>query len=184
MLHHDALSSISRSLVALIYQRRSLSSARNFAHQFFLSREVDLRKMLQFRDPKVALAETVAKFGREKPISRCASQQWVFYDFAALMSRSQVTQRNRSVLQFACLCCWGLLWCRATRGRVRKFVEDGRVPSMASLSTELSDPLTVHVIGCRRCASSTVLDEDTAGDGAASNADIPRHRRGYLHGGR
>ncbi|KAH9987122.1 60S ribosomal protein L3 [Russula compacta] len=70
ILHHDALSSISRSLVALIYQRRSLSSARKFAHQFFLSREVDLRKMLKFRDPKVALAETVAKFGREKPISR------------------------------------------------------------------------------------------------------------------
>jgi dsRNA-specific ribonuclease len=72
-LHHDALSSITRSLVALIYQRRSLSSAREFAHQFFLSREVDLRKMLKFRDPKVALTETVAKFGREKPMSRCAS---------------------------------------------------------------------------------------------------------------
>lgn len=73
ILHHDALSSITRSLVALIYQRRSLSSAREFAHQFFLSREVDLRKMLKFRDPKVALTVTVAKFGREKPISRCAS---------------------------------------------------------------------------------------------------------------
>ncbi|KAI0295394.1 ribonuclease III domain-containing protein [Multifurca ochricompacta] len=70
VLHHDALSSIPRSLVALIYQRRSLSFARKFTHQFFLSREVDLRKMLKFRDPKVALAETVAKFGREKPISR------------------------------------------------------------------------------------------------------------------
>ncbi|KAI9510054.1 hypothetical protein F5148DRAFT_1182882 [Russula earlei] len=70
VLHHDALSSISRSLVALIYQRRSLPSARKFAHQFFLSREVDLRKMLKFRDPKVALTETVAKFGREKPMSR------------------------------------------------------------------------------------------------------------------
>jgi len=74
ILYHDALSSIMRSLVGLIYQRRSLSSARQFAHQFLLSREVDLRKMLKFRDPKVALTETVAKFGREKPISRCASQ--------------------------------------------------------------------------------------------------------------
>jgi len=74
VLHHDALSSIPRSLVALIYQRRSLSSARKFAHQFFLSRGVDLRKMLKFSDPKVALVETVAKFGRERPISRCASQ--------------------------------------------------------------------------------------------------------------
>ena len=55
---------------------------------------------------------------------------------------------------------------------------------MASLSTKLSDPLTSHVIGCRRCASSTVLDEDTAGDGAASDADIPRRRWGHFHGGR
>src|SRR6266404_7152557 len=70
LLHHDALSSIPRSLVALIYQRSSFSSARKFALQFFLSREVDLRKMLKFRDPKVALTETVAKFGREKPVSR------------------------------------------------------------------------------------------------------------------
>ncbi|KAF8475343.1 hypothetical protein DFH94DRAFT_635655 [Russula ochroleuca] len=70
VLHYDALSSITRSLVALIYQRRSLSSARKFAHQFFLGREVDLRKMLKFRDPKVALTETVAKFGREIPVSR------------------------------------------------------------------------------------------------------------------
>ena len=73
VLHYDALSSITRSLVALIYQRRSLSSARKFAHQFYLSREVGLRKMLKFRDPKVALTETVAKFGREMPVSRCAS---------------------------------------------------------------------------------------------------------------
>ena len=29
--------------------------------------------MLKFRDPKVALTETVAKFGREMPVSRCAS---------------------------------------------------------------------------------------------------------------
>ncbi|KAH9074840.1 hypothetical protein EDB83DRAFT_2287488 [Lactarius deliciosus] len=70
VLHHDALSSIPRSLVALIYQRSSFSSARKFAHQFFLGREVDLRKMLKFRDPKVALTETVTKFGREKPVSR------------------------------------------------------------------------------------------------------------------
>jgi large subunit ribosomal protein L44 len=74
VLHYDALSSITRSLVALIYRRRSLSSARKFAHQFFLSREVDLRKMLKFRDPKVALTETVAKFGCEMPVSRCASE--------------------------------------------------------------------------------------------------------------
>ena len=36
--------------------------------------------MLKFRDPKVALIETVTKFGREKPVSRYLWQNFVFYD--------------------------------------------------------------------------------------------------------
>ncbi|KAI0322816.1 ribonuclease III domain-containing protein [Amylostereum chailletii] len=70
ILHSDALSSVPRALTALVYQHRSLPSARTFAHSFFLSRSVDLRPMLKFRDPKLNLCETVAKFGRERPISR------------------------------------------------------------------------------------------------------------------
>ncbi|KAI0058997.1 ribonuclease III [Artomyces pyxidatus] len=70
VLHHDALSSIPRSLTALVYQHRSLRVARTFAQSFFLSRDVDLRPMLKFRDPKLNLTETVAKFGRERPVSR------------------------------------------------------------------------------------------------------------------
>ncbi|CAL1714696.1 unnamed protein product [Somion occarium] len=70
LLHSDAIASVPRALTALVYQHRSLLSARKFAHKFFLSREVDLRNMIKFRDPKKALAETVAKYGRERPISR------------------------------------------------------------------------------------------------------------------
>ncbi|KAG9312989.1 ribonuclease III domain-containing protein [Chiua virens] len=70
LLHTDALASIPRALTALVYQERSLSTARKFVHSFFLSRQVDLRTMLKFRDPKRALMETVAKFGRERPRSR------------------------------------------------------------------------------------------------------------------
>ncbi|KIJ65673.1 hypothetical protein HYDPIDRAFT_110817 [Hydnomerulius pinastri MD-312] len=70
LLHTDALASIPRALTALVYQERSLSSARKFVQSFFLSRQVDLRAMLKFRDPKRALMETVAKFGRERPKSR------------------------------------------------------------------------------------------------------------------
>ncbi|KAI0073279.1 60S ribosomal protein L3 [Panus rudis PR-1116 ss-1] len=70
LLHADAIASVPRALTALVYQHRSLLSARKFAHKFFLSREVDLRNMIKFRDPKKALAETVAKYGRERPISR------------------------------------------------------------------------------------------------------------------
>lgn len=71
MLHGDAMSSIPRALTALVYQHRSLPAARRFAHKYFLSRDIDLRSMIKFRDPKKALQETVAKFGRERPISRC-----------------------------------------------------------------------------------------------------------------
>ncbi|OBZ74019.1 54S ribosomal protein L3, mitochondrial [Grifola frondosa] len=70
VLHTDALSSVPRALTALVYQYRSLLSARKFAQQFFFSREVDMRSMIKFRDPKQALSETVAKFGRERPVSR------------------------------------------------------------------------------------------------------------------
>ncbi|KII87462.1 hypothetical protein PLICRDRAFT_142762 [Plicaturopsis crispa FD-325 SS-3] len=70
VLHSDALSSIPRAITALIYQKRSLLSARKFVHTFFLSREIDLRSMIKFYDPKKALAETVAKFKRERPKSR------------------------------------------------------------------------------------------------------------------
>ncbi len=64
------MSSIPRALVALVYQHSSLLTARTFVHKFFLSREIDLRNMIKFRDPKKALLDTVAKFGREKPVSR------------------------------------------------------------------------------------------------------------------
>ncbi|KAI0641957.1 ribonuclease III domain-containing protein [Trametes meyenii] len=70
VLHTDALASVPRALTALVYQYRSLRSARRFAEKFFFSREVDLRGMIKFRDPKQTLLETVAKFGRERPISR------------------------------------------------------------------------------------------------------------------
>ncbi|KAJ6518696.1 ribonuclease III domain-containing protein, partial [Mycena sanguinolenta] len=66
----DALASIPRALTALIYQHRSLPSARQFVHSYFLSREVDIRNMIKFVDPKKALKEMVAKFGREPPKSR------------------------------------------------------------------------------------------------------------------
>ncbi|EGN96600.1 hypothetical protein SERLA73DRAFT_93122 [Serpula lacrymans var. lacrymans S7.3] len=70
LLHSDALASIPRALTAMVYQERSLSSARKFAQSFFLSRDVDLRSMIKFRDPKRALTETVVKFNRDRPKSR------------------------------------------------------------------------------------------------------------------
>ncbi|KAG8760174.1 hypothetical protein FRC14_003930 [Serendipita sp. 396] len=66
----DAMASVPRALTALIYHHRSLSVARKFVHTFFLSRLVDLRGLIKFRDPKLALSFTVEQLGRERPISR------------------------------------------------------------------------------------------------------------------
>jgi large subunit ribosomal protein L44 len=57
-------------MTALIYQNRSLPSARQFVHSYFLSRQIDLRGMIKFRDPKKALLEMVKKLDRERPVSR------------------------------------------------------------------------------------------------------------------
>jgi large subunit ribosomal protein L44 len=73
VLHVDALSSVPRALTGLVYTHRSLATARKFAHAFFLGRDVDLRPMLKFEDPKKALSDTVRKFGRERPVSRFVS---------------------------------------------------------------------------------------------------------------
>ena len=70
VLHTDALASIPRALAALVYQERSILSARQFVHSYFLSREIDLRRMIKFTNPKKALLEMVKKFQRESPKSR------------------------------------------------------------------------------------------------------------------
>ena len=74
VLHHEALSSVGRALIALVYQERSMEAAKKFAHDYFLSRDIDLRAMIKLANPKKALALTVEKFGREKPVSRCLSR--------------------------------------------------------------------------------------------------------------
>ena len=71
LLHTDALSSIPRAITGLIYQERSIIAARKFVQAFFLSRETDLRSMIKFANPKKVLLETVWKFKRERPKSRC-----------------------------------------------------------------------------------------------------------------
>lgn len=66
----DALATVPRALTALVYESRDLPLARKFVHSYFLSRDLDLRPLLKFRDPKMQLARTVAKFERERPVSR------------------------------------------------------------------------------------------------------------------
>lgn len=52
-----------------------MEAAKKFAHDYFLSRDVDLRAFIKLTNPKKALALTVDKFGRERPVSRYESLQ-------------------------------------------------------------------------------------------------------------
>jgi large subunit ribosomal protein L44 len=74
VLHHDALASIPRALLALVYTYDSFPAARSFARALFLARALDLRPLLKFRDPKLSLLETVAKLDRERPVSRLLAE--------------------------------------------------------------------------------------------------------------
>ncbi|KAG8934673.1 hypothetical protein FRC02_009500 [Tulasnella sp. 418] len=70
VLHSDAYASVPRSIVALAYQYGSLDHARELVHKVFLSRKVDLKSFVKFRNPMEALVDTALMFGREKPKSR------------------------------------------------------------------------------------------------------------------
>ena len=114
-MHDDALASVPRAITGLIYQQRSLLSARQFVHSYFLSRQVDLQGMIKFVDPKDSLLEMVRKFGRERPVSRYVFQLPALQDRPHI---SQITQRDGSVLQFSRLRCRHLFWCgQAWRGK-------------------------------------------------------------------
>ncbi|KAF8754078.1 Ribonuclease III [Rhizoctonia solani] len=70
--HDDALASVARAIVGLVYHANgsSVEKAREFVHAHFLSRELDIRPLLKYSDPKLALIHTVRKYQREPPVSR------------------------------------------------------------------------------------------------------------------
>jgi dsRNA-specific ribonuclease len=106
-MHADALASVPRALTALVYQRRSLPTARKVAHAFFMSRAVDLRPMLKFTNPKKALAPELVDGVRERPVSR-----WVHLcrDGDRALNVSQNVEGDRTVLKLAYIRGRCLLW--------------------------------------------------------------------------
>ena len=56
-----------------------MEAAKKFAHDYFMSRDIDLRAMIKLANPKKALALTVEKFGRERPVSRYQSLPHTFH---------------------------------------------------------------------------------------------------------
>ncbi|QRV89506.1 ribonuclease III [Ceratobasidium sp. AG-Ba] len=74
VLHDDAVASAVRAITGLVYNAGSIEDAREFVHAHFLSREFDLRSLLKFGDPKLALINAVRKYQREPPVSRLLSE--------------------------------------------------------------------------------------------------------------
>ncbi|KAG9088562.1 hypothetical protein FRC06_001973 [Ceratobasidium sp. 370] len=75
IMHDDAIASIARALTGLIYHAAgSMDDARAFVHAHFLSREFDLRSLLKFSNPKMALVNAVRKYQREPPTSRLLAE--------------------------------------------------------------------------------------------------------------
>jgi large subunit ribosomal protein L44 len=149
VMHSHALASVPRALTALIYQKCSLPSARQFVHSYFLSREIDLRGMLKFRDPKKALLEMVLKLQRERPKSRYVPftsplLNKILYDL------KQTIKRNRPVLKLTCVRCWHILRCRPTWRRLWQFSENGRIPCKHSTHPSFDTPNQRTHTGSRR----------------------------------
>ncbi|KAG8701236.1 hypothetical protein FRC09_005484, partial [Ceratobasidium sp. 395] len=75
VLFDNAVASVARAFTGLVYHAAgSVEDARKFVHAHFLSREFDLRALLKFDDPKLALIHAVEKYQREPPVSRLLAE--------------------------------------------------------------------------------------------------------------
>lgn len=74
VMYDDAIASVARAITGLVYNAGCMEDAREFVHAHFLSREFDIRSLLKFGDPKLALINTVQKYQREPPVSRLLAE--------------------------------------------------------------------------------------------------------------
>lgn len=145
-MHDDAVGSVARALTGLLYYAggSSLDDARNFVHAHFLSRSVpvdvtitlknamlkpftrefDLRTLLKFSDPKLALVHTCQKYQRERPVSRLVG---LGDNHDPANYQQKAAKGIRKVEQFANFCSRSLLWGRSTWGGIWEFIGDCRI---------------------------------------------------------
>ncbi|PWZ03768.1 ribonuclease III [Testicularia cyperi] len=74
LLSRDVGADAMRALVAVVFQELGLSAARRFVTSHLLNRKLDLAKLLKFLDPKRALSQTCAKYGKDLPQSRIIAE--------------------------------------------------------------------------------------------------------------
>lgn len=70
VLYEDAMASVSRAFVGLVYTLSGMKATREFVAANWLSRKAQVGDLLKFTNPFIVLKYTLAKYGREPPVAR------------------------------------------------------------------------------------------------------------------
>lgn len=74
LLSKDVAADSMRALIAVVFSETGLSNTRAFVTSHFLTRSLNLAGLLKFNNPKLALASTCKKYGKQPPQSRMVAE--------------------------------------------------------------------------------------------------------------
>lgn len=70
VLYEDAMASVSRAFVGLVYSLHGMEASRQFVRANWFSRKAQVADLLKFTNPFLILKYTLAKYHREPPVAR------------------------------------------------------------------------------------------------------------------
>lgn len=70
VLYEDAMASVSRAFVGMVYSLHGMKAARQFVRANWFSRKAQVGDLLKFTNPFLVLKYTLAKYHREPPVAR------------------------------------------------------------------------------------------------------------------
>ncbi|KAH9464361.1 hypothetical protein MJO28_001965 [Puccinia striiformis f. sp. tritici] len=70
ILYEDAMASVSRAFVGMVYSLHGMKAARQFVRANWFSRRAQVGDLLKFTNPFLVLKYTMAKYHREPPVAR------------------------------------------------------------------------------------------------------------------
>ncbi|KAA1101350.1 hypothetical protein PGT21_017432 [Puccinia graminis f. sp. tritici] len=70
VLYEDAMASVSRAFVGMVYSLHGMKAARQFVRANWFSRRAQVGDLLKFTNPFLVLKYTLAKYNREPPVAR------------------------------------------------------------------------------------------------------------------
>jgi large subunit ribosomal protein L44 len=79
VLYEDAMASVSRAFVGMVYSLHGMKAARQFVRANWFSRRAQVGDLLKFTNPFLVLKYTLAKYNREPPVARCAHFIYLTY---------------------------------------------------------------------------------------------------------